>query len=170
MLSFLFWRCHHIYYNYVKKPVFLKNSCFSLHYPETHFQSFLICPYQVAFDVLYKRKGELYFRSKFKWLLHICCFWGCRWDGSEACMMCWVVRITAPPHALLHRHCKIPQLGKLYDLAPLFQIELLTQEVPSSIPKVSAKMTVVTNISFKQPLKRNPYLSSWLVSALKCEH
>lgn len=60
--SFLSWLCHHIYYNYVNKPVFLKNSCF--HYPETHFQSFLIYPYQVISDLLYKCKGELYAMSK----------------------------------------------------------------------------------------------------------
>lgn len=53
---------------------------------------------------------------------------------------------------------KIPQLGKLHELTPLSQ--LLTQEVPSSVPKLSAKMTAVTNISFKQYLKRNPCISS----------
>lgn len=159
MLSFLFWHCHHVYYNYVNKPVFLKNPYFSLHYPETHFQSFLISPYQVIFDILYKCKGELYFTSKFKWLFDIRCFWGCGWDGSEACMMCWVACSAAPPHALLHRQRKIPRLGKLWDLAPLLQIELLTQEGPRSILKVSAKMTLVTKRSFKQLLKRNPNLS-----------
>lgn len=65
MLSSLFWHCHHIYYNYVNKPV-LRNSYFSLHYPETNFQSFLIYPYPLIFDRLYKCEAELYFMNKFK--------------------------------------------------------------------------------------------------------
>lgn len=92
MLSFHFWHRHHIYYNYVNKSVFLKNSYFSLRYPETRFQSFLIYPYEVIFDILYMCKGELYFTSKPKWLVHMCCFEGA--GGRE-----WSTRdVLSPVH------------------------------------------------------------------------
>lgn len=147
MLSFHFWHRHHIYYNYVNKSVFLKNSYFSLRYPETRFQSFLIYPYEVIFDILYMCKGELYFTSEPKWLVHTRCFEGV--GGRE-----WSTRDVlspvhrAPPHARLLRQRKIPRPDKLCDLPALPQIELLPQEVPSSILKLSAKATLLTYWSF----------------------